>query len=54
MVIKNNFVPRILSYPPYGARERETSLSLSLSLSLRRAGRREPWERGCIKKLEII
>ena len=52
MVIKNNFVPRILSYPPYGARERETSLSLSLSL--RRAGRREPWERGCIKKLEII
>ena len=29
-----NLVPRVLSYPPYG------------SLSLRRAGRREPWERG--------
>ena len=28
-----NLVPRVLSYPP--------------SLSLRRAGRREPWERGC-------
>ena len=29
----HNLVPRVLSYPP--------------SLSLRRAGRREPWERGC-------
>ena len=29
-----NLVPRVLSYPPYG------------SLSLRKAGRREPWERG--------
>ena len=30
----DNLVPRVLSYPPYGA-----------SLSLRRASRREPWER---------
>ena len=30
-----NLVPWVLSYPPYGAR-------------LCRAGRREPWERGCI------
>ena len=41
-----NLVPRVLSYPPYGARERETDRSLSLSRALRRAGRREPWERG--------
>ena len=33
-----NLVPRVLSYPPYGARERETRVSLSL----RRMGRREP------------
>ena len=33
---KRNLVPRVLSYPP--------------SLSLRRAGRREPWERGCTKR----
>ena len=39
-----NLVPRVLSYPPYGARERETRVSLSL----RRTGRREPWERGCL------
>ena len=37
-----NLVPRILSYPLYGA-----SLRLSPPLSFRRAGRREPWERGC-------
>ena len=45
-----NLVPRVLSYPPYGAGERETvdqRFPGSLSLSLRRAGRREPWERGC-------
>ena len=32
----DNLIPRVLSYPPYGARERESfpgSLSLSLSLS---------------------
>ena len=23
-IIEDNFVPRVLSYPPYGARERET------------------------------
>ena len=39
---RENLVPRVLSYPPYGARERESSFSLSL----RRAGRREPWEPG--------
>ena len=38
----DNLVPRVLSYPSYGARERPGSLSLLL----RRAGRREPWERG--------
>ena len=32
-VRERNLVPGVLSYPPYGARER--------------AGRREPWERGC-------
>ena len=30
--LSDNLVPRVLSYPPYGAR----------------AGRREPWERGCL------
>ena len=34
--ITANLVPRVLSYPPYGTRER----------ALRSAGRREPWERG--------
>ena len=37
-LMKLNLVPRVLSYPPYGAREGGERL--------RRAGRREPWERG--------
>ena len=37
-----NLVPRVLSYPPYGC------------LSLRRAVRREPWERGWGLVLLII
>ena len=41
---QHNLVPRVLSYPPYGARDRER---VSLSLSLGREGRREPWEWGC-------
>ena len=32
--LSDNLVPTVLSYP--------------LTLSLRRAGRREPWERGCL------
>ena len=32
-----NLVPRVLTYPPYGARERERE-SLSLSLSVGRVG----------------
>ena len=38
-----NLVPRVLSYPPPGARETDPFLSRALQ----RAGRREPWERGC-------
>ena len=34
-IMSNNLDPRVLSYP----------------LSLRRAGRREPWERGCMSNL---
>ena len=30
---KDNLVPRVLSYPPYGAREKETARDVSLSLS---------------------
>ena len=33
-----NLIPRVLSYPPYRARERERGL--------RKAVRREPWEQG--------
>ena len=41
---QHKLVPRVLPYPPYGARDRER---VSLSLSLCREGRREPWEWGC-------
>ena len=41
----SNFVPRVLSYPPYGARERD---------SLSRAGRREPKEQGCLLSTRMI
>ena len=34
-----NLVPRVLSYPPYGARER--------------AGRREPWEQGWLSARKV-
>ena len=47
----DNLVPRVLSYPPHGARERERERSLSLSLH--GAGRREPWERGCTGDWEL-
>ena len=41
----SNLVPRVLSYPPYGARERD---------SLSRAGRREPKEQGCLLSTRMI
>ena len=41
----SNLVPRVLSYPPYGARERD---------SLSSVGRREPKEKGCLLSTRMI
>ena len=40
---ESNLVPRVLSYPPYGVLPTERG----------RAGRREPWKRGCPRSFPV-